>query len=167
MELRKLGPYRIERTEDYDGAEDKSYAEMIRVKGSGVEKPSFMVVSHLYKYSETELALFLKDKKNLWRALGKLLNEDIDITDEEIILRFPVEMFSKVASMVPLVKKRGQVNLSEDEKKERATRLNVARKNTSKIEQIDPLSSTKERGGNIRHTITVKLENFVENGIYA
>ena len=135
FELKKLGPFRIERTEDYDQCPfDKSYCELIRVKGSR-PVPSFNVVSHVYKYSETELALYMKDKKNLWRDLGKLLNEDIDISDEEIVLRFPVEMFPEVVEIVPLVKKRGQVNLSEHEKKERAKRLSVAGKNTSKIEQ--------------------------------
>ena len=136
FELKKLGPYRIERTEDYDQCPfDKSYCELIRVRGSRVNPSVFSVVSHLYKYSETEVALYMKDKKNLWRDLGKLLNEDIDISDEEIILRFPIKMFPEVVEIVPLVKKRGQVNLSEHEKKERAKRLSVAGKNTSKIEQ--------------------------------
>ena len=113
FELKNLGPYRIERTEDYDQCPfDKSYCELIRVKGSR-PGPSFNVVSHVYKYSETELALYMKDKKNLWRDLGKLLNEDIDIADEEIVLRFPISKFPEVAKIVPFVKKRGLAENSE------------------------------------------------------
>lgn len=147
--LSQLGAYRIERTGDYDQAEDKSYAEMIRVRGSSIENPSFMVVSHLYKYSDSELALYLKDKKNLWRDLGKLLNEDIDISENELLIRFPVSQFKAISHIVPFVKKRGQVNLSEDEKKERIKRLNVAEKLTSKIEQNNPVSVMTDREGAI------------------
>ena len=152
--LSGLGPYRIERTEDYDEAEDRSCHEIIRVRGSRLETPAFITPSHLFKYSDSELALYLKDKKNLWTSLGKLLNVDIDISDEEIILRFPVEMFPEVARVIPLVRKRGQTSLSEAEKNERAKRLNVAGKNTSKIEQINSISIETGEG----HIFT--LETF-------
>ena len=108
MNLRDLGNFRIERTENYPEAEDKSYAEMIRVRGSGPDIPCFEMPSHLYKFSDSELALYLKDHKNYWRPLGKLLKENVSVSDEEIILRFPVKMFSKVAEIVPFVRKRGQ-----------------------------------------------------------
>ena len=113
FELKQFGPYRIERTEDYDYAEDKNYAEMIRVRGSKPKPQVFTVPSHLYKFSETELALYLKDKKNLWSLIGKLLNEDIDISDDEIILRFQVSRFPEVAKIVPFVRKRGLAGNSE------------------------------------------------------
>ena len=162
FELKQLGPYRIERSEEYgecpDG--DRTYCELIRVRGSRVNPPVFSVVSHLYKFSETELALYLKDHKNLWRALGKLLGEDIDIADEEIILIFQVSRFPEVTKIVPFMRKRGQVNLSEDEKKERANRLNVARKNTSKMEQTVSKPPTKDREGDNSHTPSARLEDF-------
>jgi phosphoenolpyruvate synthase/pyruvate phosphate dikinase len=61
-----LGPYRIERSEEYTpGGPDNSYAELIRVRGSKPVPPFFMVPSHLYKHSETELGLYLKERKNL------------------------------------------------------------------------------------------------------
>ncbi len=108
FELSQLGNYRIERTEDYDQCPfDKSYCEIIRVKGSRIEEPAYMVESHLYKFSETELCLYMKDKKNIWRTLGELLNEDIDITDNELVLRFPVSKFKEIARIVPFVRKRG------------------------------------------------------------
>ncbi len=106
--LSRLGNYRIERTEDYDQCPfDKSYCEIIRVKGSRIEEPAYKVESHMYKYSETELCLYLKDKKNIWRPLGKLLNEDIDISDDELILIFPAPRFKEIARIVPFIRKRG------------------------------------------------------------
>ncbi|BAB59837.1 TVG0702334 [Thermoplasma volcanium GSS1] len=138
MNLKDLGNFRIERTEDYSETEDKSYTEMIRVKGSKPELPYFKIPSHLYKYYETELALYLKDHKNYWRPLGKLLGEEIDITDEEIVLVFPVKMFSKVAEIVPFVRKRGQGNLKDDQKIKRLSRLKNTDNYPSKIEQKEP-----------------------------
>ena len=146
FELKQLGPYRIERTGDYDYTEDKSYAEMIRVRGSKPKPPIFMVPSHLYKYSESELALYMKDRKNLWRALGKLLNVDVDVSDEEIILRFPVSKFRDVARIVPFMRKRGLAGNSELAKVVgSATQF---RKNTRhKIGQTAPKPPTKDGEG--------------------
>lgn len=139
MKLKDLGTYRVERTEDYDLCSfDKSYCEIIRVKGSKTEDPIFKVVSHLYKFSESELALYLKDHKNLWRSLGKLFNFGIDISEEEAFFKFPVSMFSDVAKIIPFVKKRGKVELTVDERQERINRLRNAHKRTRKIEQIIP-----------------------------
>ena len=105
--LKRLGPFRVERTEDWNNDPDNSYAEMIRVRGSKTEPPDFMVPSHLYKYSESELALYMKDHKNLWRELGNLLNEEIDIHESELMIHFSISMFPKVAEIVPFVRKRG------------------------------------------------------------
>ena len=108
FQLKTLGPYRIERSEDnIPGAQDNSYAEMIRVRGSKPEPPYFMVPSHLYKYSEYDLGLYLFERKNLWRELGKLLEIKIDISDREIMVNFPISLFPDVAKIVPFVKKRG------------------------------------------------------------
>ena len=144
LNLNELGPYRIERSEEYgDDPSAKSFCEIVRVKGTKPE-PYFSVVSHLYKYSETELALYLKDKKNLWRPLGKLLNEDIDISDSEVVLRFPVRKFKEISRIVPFVRKRGQVNLSETEKTERGNRLNKYLNRPSKSEQKEPNTAMKD-----------------------
>ncbi|MCL4480778.1 MAG: hypothetical protein M1113_04765 [Candidatus Thermoplasmatota archaeon] len=105
--LRELGSYRIERSEDYDTSEDKTYGEMIRVRGSKPKPPYFMVPSHIYKHSESELGPYLKDPKNTWRAISKVLDTDIDISDEEIVLHFPVSMSPKISSVIKFVKKRG------------------------------------------------------------
>ena len=162
LELKQLGPYRIERTEDYDQCPfDKSYCELIRVKGSR-PVPSFNVVSHLYKYSETELALYLKDKKNLWRPLGKLLREDIDIADEEIILIFQVSRFPEVAKIVPFMRKRGSGKLSP-ELIARRDALN-ARRHTDKIGQTASNPPTKDGEGDNSHTPSSRLEDFSEGG---
>ena len=116
--LSQLGPYRIERTEEYDLCPfDKSYCELIRVKGSKPE-PSYNVVSHVYKYSENELALYLKDHKNYWRQLGDLLNEDIDILENELILKFPVSKFKEISRIVPFVRKKTRKKPMSDQERE-------------------------------------------------
>ena len=142
--LSELGSFRIERTEEYgEDPSAKPYCEIIRVKGSRPE-PHFNVVSHLYKYSETDLALYLKDKKNLWRPLGKTLNEDIDVSDSEVILKFPIRKFKEISRIVPFVRKRGQVNLSESEKTERGNRLNKYLNRPSKSRQKEPNTAMKD-----------------------
>ncbi len=146
MQLKDLGTFRIERTHDYDEYPfDKTYCELVRVKGSKPE-PSFQVVSHIYKYSETELALYLKDHKNLWRELGKLLNEDIDISDDELLLTFPVSKFRDISRLIPFVKKRGKTDLTQEERTERINRLKFARNNPRKIEQNNPNSVLTDAG---------------------
>lgn len=128
FQLKSLGPYRIERTEEYiPGAQENSYAEMIRIRGSKPEPPVFMVPSHLYKYSESELGLYLKERKNLWRELGVLLGVEIDIHDNELMVNFPISMFPKVSEIVPFVRKTLRKNpLTEEEKRKMV--LNLHRK---------------------------------------
>ena len=107
-QLKALGPYRIEKAEEYaPGGSESSYAEMVRVRGSKPKPPYFMVPSHLYKHSESELGLYLFERKNLWRALGKALNLKIDISGKEIMVNFPISLFPDVAKIVPFVRKRG------------------------------------------------------------
>jgi hypothetical protein len=147
--LSQLGPYRIERTEDYEYAEasGKSYCEMIRVRGSISDPPGFTTPSHLYKYSETELSLYMKDKKNLWRPLGKLLDKKINISDEEIDFIFPVEMFPEVAKIVPFVRKALRKNpmtnaertaMNEKLAKARAKRLWGMKQNDANLHSSMP-----------------------------
>ena len=114
FQLKTLGPYRIEKAEEYaPGGSESSYVEIIRVRGSGPDPPCFIVPSHLFKHSESELGLYLNDRKNLWRALRKLLKVRIDITDKEIMVNFPISLFPDVAKIVPFVRKRGLTGKSE------------------------------------------------------
>ena len=141
FQLKTLGPYRIERSEDnIPGAQDNSYAEMIRVKGSRPKPPYFMVPSHLYKYSESGLGLYLFERKNLWRELGKLLKLKIDISDREIMVNFPILLFPDVAKIVPFVKKRGlsgnpdlAKTIGKDTQFTKETRHKIKQKNKATI----------------------------------
>ena len=149
LTLSQLGPYRIEKTEEYDYAETsgKSYCEMIRVRGSASDPPYFTTQSHLYKYSETHVGLYLKDKKNLWRPLGKLLNVKIDISDEEMDFIFPIEMFPKVAEIVPFIRKKMRKTPLSKEERERASHLREKRTDIMKQNNPTPHSTMPE--GNI------------------
>jgi len=120
--LRNLGSqYKIERTEDWEDCEgdEKSYGEMIRVKDSkpvfrkGINaltvKPNriYYMPSHLYKYSETELGLYLKDHKSIWPKLAKITGEKygkFDPVEEDFI--FPIEKFPEVAKLIQFRQKR-------------------------------------------------------------
>ena len=109
-----LGPYRIERSEEYvPGGSDNSYAGMIRVRGSKLVPPFFMVPSHLYKHSETELGLYLKERKNIWRSLGKVLGEPVDIHEAELVLHFLISRFNDVARIVPFLRKKNEDQASD------------------------------------------------------
>ena len=124
FQLKTLGPYRIERSEEYaPGSQTGTYEEMIRIRGSKPEPPVFMVPSHLYKYSESELGLYLKERKNLWRQLGKLLGVEIDIHDQELMINFPISMFPKVDEIVPFMRKRSRKTPLSEKERERASHL--------------------------------------------
>lgn len=128
MRLSDLGSYHVDRSEDYDQCPyEKTYCEYIRIRGSKTE-PGYSMPSHVFQYSESELALYLKDKKNKWKSLSKIANQDVDMHDDEIIIVFPVARFPEISKLIPLVKKRGKIDLTEDEKRERGDRLNHARK---------------------------------------
>ena len=159
FQLKSLGPYRIERTEEYiPGAQENSYAEMIRIRGSKPEPPVFMVPSHLYKYSESELGLYLKERKNRWRELGELLGVEIDIHDNELIVNFPISMFSKVSEIVPFVRKALRKNpLTEEEKRKMVLNLHRERSSmTGGMRKNDPNFNESAPDGNSIPT----LDNF-------
>ncbi len=158
FQLKTLGPYRIERSEDnIPGAQDNSYAEMIRVKGSRPKPPYFMVPSHLYKYSESNMGLYLFERKNLWRELGKLLKLKIDISDREIMVNFPISLFPDVAKIVPFVKKRGSQKLPPEAIVKRDA-LNVKR-HTDKMKQNHEITVLKD----VNRPIT--LDTYMGNKI--
>jgi len=143
FQLSRLGPFRVERSEEYiPGGLDNSYAEMIRVRGSKADPPIFMVPSHLYKYSETELGLYLKELKNRWRPLGRILDQRFDISGAELMIHFPISKFSEVAGIVPFVRKRTRIKPMTEDERRRATlnlnqyhqrRWNIMKENDSKL----------------------------------
>jgi len=154
--LRDLGSqYKVEKTEDWDCCEgnEKSYGEMIRVRGSRPEPPYFMVPSHLYKYSETELGLYLKDRKNYWRPLGRILNQNIDVHDTEIMIHFPIAKFADVAQIVPFIRKKTRIkSLTENERERAALTLKHYRlQYRNIIEQNEAKTGKKAEEGMIHH----------------
>ncbi len=156
FQLKTLGPYRIEKAEEYaPGGSESSYAEIIRVRGSSPDPPCFMVPSHLFKHSESELGLYLKERKNLWRALGKLLNVKIDISDGEIMLHFPVSLFPEVAGIVPFVRKRGLTGKPELAKSIGGA-TQFKKRERHKTKQINPDSE----GKNPSHMFTPDIMAF-------
>ncbi|AGO61373.1 MULTISPECIES: hypothetical protein [Ferroplasma] len=83
MTLNQLEKFKIKRKDD----SYLSYYTLIRVRGSK-PVPCFAVPSHLYKYSEHELGLYLKYHKNYWGKLGKFMNtkdnQYMEILDREM-----------------------------------------------------------------------------------
>jgi hypothetical protein len=157
-QLKALGPYRIERSDEYiPGSSDNSYAEMIRVRGPKPKPPYFLVPSHIYKYSESEIGLYLNGRKNLWRALGKQLKVKIDISDREIMVNFPISLFPDVAKIVPFVKKRGSQKLPPKAIAKRDA-LN-AKRHTDKMKQNNKIAILKD----VNRPIT--LDTYMGNKI--
>jgi len=132
--LKDLGSqYKIERTEDWEDCQgdEKSYGEMIRVKDSlptyrngtspvtGKPNRIFYMSSNLYKYSETELGLYMKDHRNLWPKLAKITGEnfnDFDPDEEDFI--FSIKKFPEVAKLIQFrEKKKIPQGLTEGRKK--------------------------------------------------
>jgi hypothetical protein len=110
--LRDLGSqYKVEKTEDWDYCEgnEKSYGEMIRVKDSKpvYRQGIYYMPSHLYKYSERELCLYMKDHRNLWPKLAEITGENFNCLgpDEENFI-FPIEKFPEVAKLIQFHEKR-------------------------------------------------------------
>ena len=157
-QLKALGPYRIEKAEEYaPGGSESSYMEIIRVRGSSPDPPYSMVPSHLFKHSESELGLYMKERKNLWRALGKALNLKIDISGKEIMVNFPISLFPDVAKIVPFVKKRGSQKLPPKAIAKRDA-LN-AKRHTDKMKQNNKIAILKD----VNRPIT--LDTYMGNKI--
>ncbi len=126
-DLRDLGPYKIEKAVDYGLLEDHSLEAIIKVRRSRPNPPFFPSGSYLFKYSDKELGLYLKDRKNAWRDLSELLGIDIDIHDSEIILVFPFSMFQEIAKVIPFKKKRGAASMTDAQKHDLILRLKTPR----------------------------------------
>lgn len=112
FKLSDLGRYKIDRADDYKWAksagEDITYYEMIRVKGSKPDK-RFQMPSHLYKYSETELALYFKDHKNYWKPISAFLGVEINLNADEALFRFKISQFPEISKIAKFTMKRGGV----------------------------------------------------------
>ena len=106
----------------------------------------FTIPSHIYKYSESELALYLKNHKNAWRDLSKVLDRRIDISDEEIILVFPASRFPDIARIIPLVHKKGRAEGSLTPQEMERARLNLVKKSPNKIDQKERKSIENGQG---------------------
>jgi hypothetical protein len=142
--LRDLGfQYKIEKTEDWEDSEgyERSYSEIIRVKDSEpvnhkgrnplTDKLNkiYYMPSHLYKYSERELGLYLKDHKQIWSQLARITGEqfnEFDRDEEDFV--FPIEKFSEVAKFVQFRQKRKPPNAFIEAR----DRINSIRKSTCK-----------------------------------
>jgi len=142
--LKDLGSLcKVERTEDWEDCQgdEKSYGEMIRVKDSkpvfrkGINpltgKPNriYYMPSHLYKYSETELGLYLKDHKSVWPKLAKITGEKYGkfAPDEEDFI-FPIDKFPEVAKLIQFRQKRKPPKAFIEAR----DRINTIRKSTYK-----------------------------------
>jgi len=120
--LRDLGSqYKVERTEDWEDCQgdEKSYGEMIRVRDSkpvyrqgrnpltGKPNRIYYMPSHLYKYSETKLGLYMKDHRSVWPQLAKITGEEygkFDPAEEDFL--FPIEKFPEVAKLIQFRQKK-------------------------------------------------------------
>ena len=162
-DLRDLGPYKIEKAIDYGLLEDRSLETIIKVKRSHPDPPFFPVESHLFKFSDRELGLYLKDRKNAWRDLSKILRIDIDIHEPEVILIFPVSMFKEIAMVIPFRKKRGSATMTDAQKHDRILRLKTSRNGMQKGSRLNDKSSC-----HILHPIKSDrtLDMFKEDGTF-
>ena len=139
QKLSDLGKYRIEKTDDYDLARrdglDLSYYEMIRVKGSRPEK-LFPVPSHVSKYSNNELYLYLKDHKRYWPQISKILDQKIDKDSEEAVFIFRYQEFDKIDKILHFVRKKSRNTEMNEIEKEKA-RSNIKKINEKRRHIIE------------------------------
>ena len=133
--LSDLGKYKVEKTEDYVVAKeddlDLSFYEFIRVKGTTFPNPSCVS-----KYSNDKLELYLKDHKKTWKSLAKLLNQDVDISNDEVMFIFSYREFYKVDSIIHFVRKRSRQTPMNENERQKAS-LNIAKVNQKRRHIIE------------------------------
>lgn len=133
QQLQDLGKYKVEKTDDYDLARrdglDISYYEYIKVRGSNPEKNKFQVPSCLYKYSDSELCLYLRDHKKHWGRIAKLLSTDFDVDSEEAMFIFPFQKFNEIDKLIHFVKKKNRKTPAREEEREKS-RASMAKINS-------------------------------------
>ena len=140
-DLNDLGPYKVEKAIDFGLLEDRSYELIVKVKRSNPGPLFFPVESHLFKYSDNELGLYLKDRKNAWRDLSRILGVDIDIHDQEIILVFPLSKFKEISKVIPFRKKRGISSMNDARKHDRLFRFKTPRNGRQNVSNLNDKSS--------------------------
>ena len=140
-DLNDLGPYKVEKAIDYGLLDDHSWETIIKVKRSHPDPPFFPSESYLFKYSDHELGLYLKDRKNAWKDLSRILHVDIDIHEPEIILVFPVSMFQEIARVIPFRKKRGSATMTDAQKHDRIFRFKTPRNGKQNESRLNDKSS--------------------------
>ena len=139
QKLADLGKYKVEKTDDYDLARkdgiDVSFYEIIRVRGSKPEK-FFPAPSHVSKYSNNELLLYLKDHKRYWAQISKILDQKIDKDSEEAVFIFPYKEFYKIDKILHFVRKRSRhTEMNENERKK--AKLNIQKVNQKRRHIIE------------------------------
>lgn len=155
--LNDLGKeFKIERTEDWDdcAGSDKSYAEMIRVRGShdtyrigknpvaGLPHKVQFMPSNLYKYSETHLGLYMKDHRRAWTRLAEITGEKFngfDPWEEDFI--FPIERFPEVAKILEFRRRR---QISSEQRKRLSEKMKSVRESKGKKSE-DPTMKSNEQ----------------------
>ena len=139
QKLADLGKYKVEKTDDYDLARrdglDLSYYEIIRVRGSKPEK-FFPTPSHISKYSNNELLLYLKDHKRYWRQISKILNQEIDMDSDEAIFILSFKEFYKLDKILHFVRKRSRHTGMDENEREKA-KVNIQKVNQKRRHIIE------------------------------
>lgn len=150
--LGDLGPeFKIEKTEDWQDCRgsEKSYGQMIRAKRSrdiyrnetcpitGLTHDQHYMPSNLYKYSETQLGLYLKDHQRIWKDIAWITGEDFsqgfDWHEEDFI--FPISKFSEVKAILDFRTKR---RVTEEQKEELRERIKEARLSRLEVQTKNP-----------------------------
>lgn len=155
--LKDLGQdFKIERTEDWEDcvSSNKSYAEMIRVRGShdsyrigkspitGLPNKVHFMPSHVYKYSETHLGLYMKDRRKTWSRLAEITDEQLNSFDpwEEVFI-FPIETFPEIAEILDF---RRRKHISPEQRKRLSEKMKSVRESKGKKSvNLDPKSNTQ------------------------
>ena len=139
QKLEDLGKYKVEKTADYDLARrdgiDVSFYEMIRVRGSKPEK-FFPAPSHVSKYSNNELLLYLKDHKRYWPQISKILDQKIDKDSEEAVFIFNYQRFYQIDKILHFVRKRARNTEMNGNEREKA-KLNIQKVNQKRRHIIE------------------------------
>jgi len=161
--LKDLGSqFKIEKTEDWDycDGDHKSYGEMIRIKGSKPvnRRGIYFMPSHLYKYSEHKLGLYMKDHKRTWSKIAEIIGENFkDLAIDEEVFVFPIEKFSEVAKLIPFRQKRIPNNAF------------VKSRDRSKFVKKDA-DKCKKEGSNFNerelNNINIRIDNLNEEKTY-
>jgi len=175
--LQDLGSqFKVEKTEDWEDCQgdEKSYGEMVRVKDSlqtyrngsspltGKPNKIFYMSSNLYKYSETELGLYMKDHRSLWPKLAEITGENFngfDPDEEDFI--FPIEKFPEIAKLVQFRQKRKTSESERERLRENMAKVRAKlSKSKDKISGNSKGSLNTNSSGKISGNAITRLDLF-------